>query len=126
MTLHESYLDIIRFFDQGRTFTKFQISNHKLAIESGRYTNTLSDHRICVLCSLNAIGTEEHMLLRCTLYNSLRNHFLDKINSIEIKANLNDHHELLSSNNDKVINYLAVFMPKSFKLRDNTLEVLRN
>ena len=79
-----------------------------------------------MLCSLNAIGTEEHMLLRCTLYNSLRNHFLDKINSIEIKANLNDHHELLSSNNDKVINYLAVFMPKSFKLRDNTLEVLRN
>ena len=46
----ESYLDIIRTFDQRRAFTKFRISNHNLAIESGRYTNTLIDDRIyCVL-----------------------------------------------------------------------------
>ena len=73
----ESYLDIIRTFDQRRAFTKFRIRNHNLAIESGRYTNTLTDDRICVFCSLNVIESEEHMLLNCTLYNRLRNHFFD-------------------------------------------------
>ena len=48
------------------------------------------------------------------------------MNSFDIKANLNNYHELLSTNNDKVINYLAIFISKCFKLRDNTLEVLRN
>ena len=98
----ESYLDIIRTFDQRRVFRKFRISNHNLAIESGRYTNTLTDNRICVFCSLNAIESEEHMLLNCILYNSLRNHFFDKMKSSDIKANLNNYHELLSTNNDKV------------------------
>ena len=122
----ESYLDIIRTFDQRRAFTKFRTSNHNLAIELGRYTNTLTDDRICVFCSLNAIESEEHMLLNCTLYNSLRNHFFDKMNSFDIKANLNNYQEFLSSNNDKVINYLAIFISKCFKLRDDTSEVLRN
>ena len=46
----ESHLDIIRTFDQRRAFTKFRISNHNLAVGSGRYTNTLIDDRIyCVL-----------------------------------------------------------------------------
>ena len=48
------------------------------------------------------------------------------MNSFDIKANLNNYHELLSTNNDKVINYLAIFISKCFKLRDNTLEVLIN
>ena len=110
----ESYFDIIRTFDQRRAFTKFGISNHNLAIESGRYTNTLTDDRICVFCSLNAIESEEHMLLNCTLHNSLRNHFFDKMNSFDIKVNLNNYHELLSTNNDKVIDYLAIFISKCF------------
>ena len=79
-----------------------------------------------MFCSLNAIESEEHMLLKCTLYNSLRNHFFNKINSIDIKANLNNFHELLSTSRDKVINYLVVFVSKYFKLRGNTLELLRN
>ena len=54
----ESNLDIIRTFDQRRVFTKLRIGNHSLAIESGRYTNTLTDDRICVFCSLNAIESE--------------------------------------------------------------------
>ena len=103
---------------------EFRIIN--LAIESGRYTNTLSDDRLCVFCSLNATEPEEHMLPKCTLYNNLRNHFFNKINSIDIKANLNNYHELLSTNNDKVIDYLIVFVSKCFKLRDYTLELLRN
>jgi hypothetical protein len=33
----EDYLNIVRNFDQRRCFTKLRISNHKLAIETGRY-----------------------------------------------------------------------------------------
>jgi hypothetical protein len=33
----EKYLDKIKNFEQRRTLTRFRISTHKLAIETGRY-----------------------------------------------------------------------------------------
>jgi len=63
----ENYLDIIRNFDQRRQFTKFRISNHKLAIETGRYgkPKIQVDQRLCIFCNHKEIETEKHMLLKC-------------------------------------------------------------
>ena len=70
----EPYLEKIRFFNQRRNLKKFGISNHNLAIESGRYSKTSIDNRVCLFCPLNVIETEEHMALNCSLY-SLRLRF---------------------------------------------------
>ena len=85
----EEYLDTIRDYEQRRLFTKFRISNHKLAIETGRYgkQKIQADQRLCIFCNNNETETEEHMLLHCPCYSSLRDHFI--INKItgEIKQN---------------------------------------
>ncbi len=39
----------------------------------GRYTRTPEDERLCVLCQLNQIESEEHVLIRCPLYCDVRN-----------------------------------------------------
>ena len=122
----EPYLDSIRYFGQRRKFSKFRISNHNLAIESGRYTKTSIDDRKCQFCSLNEIESEVHMLTKCTLYNDLRTQFLDKIKSRNINSHLDLCNEILCNGRDKAINYLATFICKSFKLRENTLNLLKN
>ena len=45
----ENYLHILSDFNQRKSFTKFRISNHKLKIETGRYSKPITslENRIC-------------------------------------------------------------------------------
>ena len=60
--------------------TKLRISAHNLPIETGRYTNTPREDRICPLCKVG-VGNELHYLLECTNNNLVnnRNEILNKI-----------------------------------------------
>ena len=53
-------------------------------IETGRYTHTPVDQRICQ-CG-NEVETEEHFLLRCPIYDTHRDLLYDNINA---KLNIN-------------------------------------
>ena len=44
---------------------KFRLSNHKLPIEKGRYTNIMRELRYCELCNDNSLGDEFHLLCKC-------------------------------------------------------------
>ena len=70
------------------------------------------------------IENEEHMLTKCKSYENLRNVLSAKVKSTNTQLNLKNIHKLLSTNNAKAINYLAVFISKCFKLRENTIQVL--
>ena len=118
----EEYLDIIKNVEQRRLLTKFRISNHKLAIETGRYgkQKTQVDQRICVLCNNREIETEEHMLLHCPCYSSLRQKCFGKILVETEIISSNDCINisiLLSSKNPKIIFYISKFIEKCFELR---------
>jgi len=64
----ENYLNVISNFDQRRQFTKLRISNHKLAIEEGRYSKTPQNERYCNLCSQEVTESEQHFIFHCPLY----------------------------------------------------------
>ena len=51
--------------------SKFRVRNHKLKIETGRFTipKTPEDLRICDHCSLNSVENEMHVLFHCDLYD---------------------------------------------------------
>ena len=117
----EKYLDFIKNFDQRRQFSKFRISNHKLAIEIGRYEKQEIDQRLCIFCNCNEIETEEHMFLYCPFYSRLRLDFLQKIqvNIQNIDLNTNFIHKLLNSKNQMEIFYTSKFISKCFQLRDS-------
>ena len=118
----EEYLDTVRNYEQRRLLTKFRISNHKLAVETGRYgkQKIQVDKRYCILCNNSEIETEEHMLLHCPCYSSLRQHFMNKITG-EIKLNTLDTKtltvNLLSSNNPTITFYVSKYILKCFELR---------
>jgi hypothetical protein len=45
--------------------SKFRCNNIKLPIETGRWSNTPREERICHLCNV-CLGTEFHFLFECT------------------------------------------------------------
>ena len=51
---------------------KFRTSNHKLPIETGRYSNTPRAERYCTMCNLDKMGDEFHFLLECPALADIR------------------------------------------------------
>ena len=69
----EEYLNIIKDPNQRRLFSKFRISNHKLEIEFGRYSDVPRQERLCKYCNKLAVEDEFHFSFECEKYENLRN-----------------------------------------------------
>ena len=64
--------------DTYRYIVKLRCSNHKLAIETGRYSGIDRNLRYCDLCALDILGDEYHTFFECTKPEivSLRKRFI--------------------------------------------------
>ena len=60
----EKYIDIAPC-SICKVILKFGTCNHKLPIETGRYTNIEIHLRVCRLCNFISIGDEYHYLFLC-------------------------------------------------------------
>ena len=56
--------------------TKFRLSNHRLAIETGRHDGTSKEERFCTFCP-GKIENEYHFLYECSLLRHLRQRHLE-------------------------------------------------
>jgi hypothetical protein len=56
----EEYLNIIKDPNQRRLFSKFRISNHKLEIEFGRYSDVPRQEKLRKYCDKLAVEDEFH------------------------------------------------------------------
>ena len=63
----ENYLDFISNKNIRTALTRFRLSSHDLAVESGRYDDTPRSDRLCKFSSLNVVENEYHFLLVCPL-----------------------------------------------------------
>ena len=103
----DNYLETIRNYEQRKLMTKFRICNHQLAVETGRYgkQKTQINERLCNYCNTSETETEEHMLLHCPRYSSLREQFFSKLSGETNVNTLNTSTSmvnLLSSNNPQL------------------------
>ena len=84
--LYDSYvIDSCR-----KIITRWRLSNHQLAIETGRYKRPKieKNQRICQTCL--EVEDEEHALMNCRLYNQVREKYPDLFNrSNSVKSLLN-------------------------------------
>ena len=64
-----------------KTLTRYRLSDHSLAIETGRHRQTWlpREDRLCSLCSRGQVETELHFLLHCDRYKEIRDSFGPKI-----------------------------------------------
>ena len=63
------------------TTTKLRLSDHCLAIETGRRRSPKIDreNRLCQICDKEFIEDEKHFLLKCENYSDIRNAFLNNV-----------------------------------------------
>ena len=83
---YENYLTNVRNINHRVAITKLRLSNHKLAIETGRYVKPYQppDQRICPLCK-TGIEDEEHFLMNCIAHRDPRR---ELINTLKKETNL--------------------------------------
>ena len=67
----EPYLKCVSDFKTRQILCKFRISNHRLAIETGRFKNIQLEDRKC--CECNKLEDELHFLTDCKRFNDSRN-----------------------------------------------------
>ena len=77
----EPYLQYKYQISNRRNYTKMRVSAHTLAVETGRYTQpkTPLHLRKCVFCNLDELEDEEHVVLRCPRYDTIRTELVSKL-----------------------------------------------
>ena len=117
-----SYVDILKNKNERAMLSKMRVSAHKLAIESGRYTRikTPKRERLCTVCNSGEIEDEEHFLLNCNAYTSIRHVFLTKLVNMNINQCL-DLKIILDNNNYYILKQSANFIDNCFKQRENVI-----
>lgn len=75
------YLSTVTDEKLRKTLTMYRLSDHSLAIETGRHRQTWlpREDRLCELCPHRQAETETHFLLHCSKYEHIRADFLSKI-----------------------------------------------
>jgi NADH pyrophosphatase NudC (nudix superfamily) len=78
------YLLSVRDVKQRQILTKYRLSDHNLAVETGRHRLTWlpREHRMCGHCQAEKVETEEHLLIHCKKYDILRQIYFTKLQSI--------------------------------------------
>lgn len=107
----EEYLNYIKCPLQRKYITKLRLSNHKLAIETGRYTNESVEKRLCTAC--NVLEDEFHLLLKCQKYNTQRESMYNSIIDVIPKFIQFDDEkkfELLFTCERNICNHIGTFL----------------
>ena len=82
----ENYISDVNIRGHRIVLSKMRISNHRLAIETGRFSKTPSHERLCIFCKANniyEIEDEQHVLLRCSKFNDLRNDLFNNVRNVQ-------------------------------------------
>ena len=93
---------------------RFRLSNHKLPIERGRFSNIERERRFCQLCNENMIGDEFHFILECPALQHLREHFLPKY--CQTCPNTLKLYNLFTTRNMNILNRLCKYIIEASKL----------
>lgn len=58
-----------------RSLSRFRTGSHCLRVETGRWSNTPREDRLCECCNLALVEDEHHFLFDCPFYCIIRGHF---------------------------------------------------
>ena len=116
----ESYVQMNMSIAQRRAIAQFRTGVAPLALETGRYIGTPAEERYCFHCKefgSQVVENEEHVILACPLYNSIRSKFLEKIIDPEYGSLPNAEKMSFILANDSIVFQSAKFLQEVLKCR---------
>ena len=117
---YETYISDIRNISHRNILTRFRTSNHKLHIETGRYTRPITpvENRICSNCNSKSVEDEIHFLMYCSKFENLRRElFSNVLNYSAAILSAEDKFVWILSNEDpSCVRELAKFIHSCFQM----------
>ena len=117
----EKYLFSVTINSHMQSLSRLRCSSHCLRIETGRGSLERS-MRICELCDRHEIENEFHFLLVCNFFQYIRNRYVPHY--FFTPPTLNKFNNLLSSQNDTILQRIATYVFHAMKLRREANEFL--
>jgi hypothetical protein len=119
----EQYLLDVKSHKHKKKLAQFRLGSHHLHIETGRHSIPYKEpsERICNYCNSRDTEDEQHLVLKCTLYNDLRSKFFEQVVShfpiFKMYSN-NEKFVWLCANLDtSILNLFAGFVNDCFEKR---------
>ena len=119
----EAYVNIIMPKHHRSALAKFRAGVAPLRIETGRYERTIVpiNQRTCFNC-LNNIEDEFHVIMKCPIYNELRQELLSQVDENLIPADMNENDVfILLMSHENVVKLTVRFLFNVLKHRTNTI-----
>ena len=119
----ENYISDVKKRAHRIILSKIRISNHRLAIETGRFSKTPRNERICLHCktdNVSEIDDEQHLLLRCSRFSEIRIALFDHVRTSCPRIDtLNDENKFifLLNSSGSTIKEVAKFLHTAYKAR---------
>ena len=89
----ENYLTCNLSRSKRSILAQFRLGILPLKVETGRFSNTVREERICEFCKDATIEDETHFLFYCGLYNDFRELLFSKAREISPQFNVRDNEE---------------------------------
>ena len=127
----ETYLTEVTNSKHRMAMTKLRLSGHRLEIETGRYTRPKTDReeRLCSYCQHmgeKAVEDEIHFLLKCPMFNEIRESLLPPQNYQNMQlADENKFAMVMANSEINCLKQTAKFIYLAFEERDIKLDVLK-
>ena len=117
---HKLYLECVNVKKFRIALSRLRTSSHCLEIEAGGWSRPVRKpiaERLCFLC--NTLEDEVHCILECPVYSDFRSQYIKK--KFWKRPNMLKFIELMTSENQAVLQKLACYVHKSFELRTERL-----
>ena len=115
----DMYISLLNIRKFRHFYCSFKIGSLDLGIQRGRYTNVPRDQRICQLCN-DGIEDEYHFLLKCTLYDELREKYIPY--KYYCHPNLHKFVLLMTCRSENIILNVATFVYSAYLRRKTLLQ----
>ena len=115
----EKYVEIYMPRAQRSLYAQFRCGILPLSIETGRYTNTSVEERVCTICSNGDVEDEFHFVLVCEAYREDRNLLFAKLNVEAPNLSHMTSQEFFLLNNGSL--YLPKFISNIWEKRQKLL-----
>ncbi len=99
------------------SMVRFRTANHKLPIETGRWSGIYHSDRKCNLCNNNDLGDEFHYLLVCPYFLQSRKKYLKKY--YYLRPNVIKYKEFLSTKSEIKLKKLSLFIAEILQFFNN-------
>lgn len=117
----ESYVKYYMHKRRRSLLAQFRLGILPLRIETGRYSNTPADERICQMCNLNSVEDEYHFVMNCPLYDDLRTNLFHRAQDLCENFNIYDQNTKFEFLFETCHKILSQYIIEAYQRRQNTL-----